>query len=436
MKPIALVIFVALLLPLSVLGQPLTGQVQGTVQLPTGLPAVGADVWLSGVGDGIGHPHHPHFRAMTGPAGLFGFPWVPPGVYTVAAAQPMGGHASSLIEVLARQTTNVSLTLHRCDSVFTPDSMTSVELVGTAIVVQSQPPRQRTFYFLDVNNDTVPDYRLAFGPPWYEPPSGAVRPQNGDEIMIVGGFLTYGDPPMVIVFQINGLPWRDPRAGGHGGHGGNAPYSYMECGGHTASSNAVAQASPLLFEARGMVLIPTCLPPPVNPPGVFLFHPEMSDHNVYVNLGTDWEGIPGGFEPVDLVGGLVPGTPGMEPWVIVYEVNGEFVREPGDTTDLVPLGSAVEDELPTVPVSHLTATNYPNPFNPATTIEYSIPVAGSVALRVFDITGREMSTLVNGYHRAGTYRVAWDGSAASSGIYLYRVSAGGMSYAGRMVLLK
>jgi hypothetical protein len=179
-----------------------------------------------------------------------------------------------------------------------------------------------------------------------------------------------------------------------------------------------------------------CLPPPVNPPGVFLFRPEMSDHHIFVNLGTDWEGIPGGFEPVNIVGGLVPGTPGTEPWVIVYEVGGEFVREPGDTTDLVPLGSAVEEEFPTVPVSHLTAANYPNPFNPATTIEYSIPVAGTVDLKVFDITGREMSTLVSGYRRVGTYRVMWDGSTSPSGIYLYRVNADGMSYAGRMVLLK
>jgi hypothetical protein len=82
------------------------------------------------------------------------------------------------------------------------------------------------------------------------------------------------------------------------------------------------------------------------------------------------------------------------------------------------------------------AQNYPNPFNPVTTISYSLPVSGDVQLKVFDITGREVATLVNTRQNAGSYAVAWDGSASASGIYLYRVSVGGLSYAGRMVLMK
>jgi hypothetical protein len=59
-----------------------------------------------------------------------------------------------------------------------------------------------------------------------------------------------------------------------------------------------------------------------------------------------------------------------------------------------------------------------------------------VEVKVFDITGREVASLVNAHQNAGTYAVAWDGSANASGIYLYRVTVGNLSYAGRMVLMK
>jgi len=59
-----------------------------------------------------------------------------------------------------------------------------------------------------------------------------------------------------------------------------------------------------------------------------------------------------------------------------------------------------------------------------------------VELKVFDIVGREVATLVSGYHQPGTYRINWDGRGEPSGIYLYRVSMEGSSFTGRMVLLK
>ena len=77
------------------------------------------------------------------------------------------------------------------------------------------------------------------------------------------------------------------------------------------------------------------------------------------------------------------------------------------------------------PVSYLTAHNYPNPFNPVTTINYSIPAAGSVKVAIYDITGREIATLVNGFQSAGSYAVAWNGLGQSSGIYFYRVALNG-----------
>ena len=170
---------------------------------------------------------------------------------------------------------------------------------------------------------------------------------------------------------------------------------------------------------------------------MFAFRVTGSANPIYVNFGTDWVGIPGnGLETVHIVGGLVPPSLDTEPWVIAYELNGEFVRDPGDTTDLVPTSIAVDPFPQPTPVSHLMAANYPNPFNPLTTIEYSVPLMSRVEVKVFDIAGREIATLVHANQNAGTYRITWDGSAAPSGIYLYRVNAGGSTAAGRMVLIK
>jgi hypothetical protein len=80
--------------------------------------------------------------------------------------------------------------------------------------------------------------------------------------------------------------------------------------------------------------------------------------------------------------------------------------------------------------------NYPNPFNPATTISYEIRSAGQVTLRVFDVLGREVATLVNGYQGAGSHTSTFDGSRLSSGVYFYRLQSGSFVNTKKMVLEK
>jgi hypothetical protein len=69
--------------------------------------------------------------------------------------------------------------------------------------------------------------------------------------------------------------------------------------------------------------------------------------------------------------------------------------------------------------------NFPNPFNPTTTIQFSIPVKSKIMLRIFDVMGKEITRLVEGYYNAGSYEVFWDASDYSSGIYYYSLSASG-----------
>ncbi len=80
--------------------------------------------------------------------------------------------------------------------------------------------------------------------------------------------------------------------------------------------------------------------------------------------------------------------------------------------------------------------NFPNPFNPATTIAYGIPHAGNVTVKIFDMTGREVRTLVNEFKEAGYHLAAFDGSSLPSGTNIYRICAGSYVSAKKMVLLK
>lgn len=80
--------------------------------------------------------------------------------------------------------------------------------------------------------------------------------------------------------------------------------------------------------------------------------------------------------------------------------------------------------------------NYPNPFNPNTVIRYQLPVISNVVLKVYDLMGREVQTLVNERLQAGTYETAFDGSRLSSGVYFYKMVTDEYSETRRMVLIK
>ena len=80
--------------------------------------------------------------------------------------------------------------------------------------------------------------------------------------------------------------------------------------------------------------------------------------------------------------------------------------------------------------------NYPNPFNPRTTIQYSIPQTSFVRITIYDILGKEVSTLVDEQKLSGSYEVQFDGSKLSSGVYFYRLHAGKFLETKKLVLLK
>jgi hypothetical protein len=89
-----------------------------------------------------------------------------------------------------------------------------------------------------------------------------------------------------------------------------------------------------------------------------------------------------------------------------------------------------------LPARYSLEQNYPNPFNPATNVEFNLPATSQVQLRVYNMLGQEVATLVNGTVAAGRHTVSFDGSHLASGIYLYRLAAGSYVSTLKMVILK
>src|SRR4030066_920458 len=104
--------------------------------------------------------------------------------------------------------------------------------------------------------------------------------------------------------------------------------------------------------------------------------------------------------------------------------------------------TSIDDELTTSPGEFYLAQNYPNPFNPSTTIRYAIPLlrgdasAVSTTLRIYDILGNEVATLVDEWKEAGSYSVNFNANKLSSGLYFYTLRAGNFSETKKLILMK
>jgi hypothetical protein len=98
--------------------------------------------------------------------------------------------------------------------------------------------------------------------------------------------------------------------------------------------------------------------------------------------------------------------------------------------------TAVENIQPAVPAEFALQQNYPNPFNPTTMISYAVNSMGKVELKVYDLFGQEVATLVNEVKNAGIYQVTFDASDFASGIYYYMIKAGKFRQVKKMVLVR
>jgi parallel beta-helix repeat protein len=103
--------------------------------------------------------------------------------------------------------------------------------------------------------------------------------------------------------------------------------------------------------------------------------------------------------------------------------------------DITP-GQDLHKTASKTPIEYALSDNYPNPFNPTTTINYQIPEDGFVTLKVYDILGREVASLVNENKKAGYYSRDFDASKLSSGVYIYKVTANNFVQSKKMLMIK
>ncbi len=143
--------------------------------------------------------------------------------------------------------------------------------------------------------------------------------------------------------------------------------------------------------------------------------------NIYRLYTITWYTKEGYDMSVDVDSGSTSGT------VNVFDVS---ITYPGKTP-----ATAVESR-PDEPVTFSLGQNYPNPFNPTTVIRFGVRSSGLVSLKVYDLLGRLVKTLVNKNESPGNYEVTFNGNGLASGVYLYRLEAGSFTRTREMLLLK
>lgn len=359
------------------------------------------------------------------------------------------------------------------------DSLITVTLSGTALT-------DTTFtmghIFLDEDGDAQPDYFLNFGPPWFQPENGAVRPQDGDTITIVGGFFEGSVYPVVMVYEINGQVWRDSsQVGSH--FGGSWIHSNMNQSRRIHSpfdSQDWMQFNPGWRQTgmgnHGHSQLPDSVfcqileVYPQNVPGaqgknhfaayeIGVFYPDghngmrqggmmgrmnfgstvqfqfhysdqqiqgmnLDENAIQVQIYNDQT------QSLETVNNAVVDSAANTVTLSSADVSGYIVLSAETTTGLA------ENSNPGVIDGFALEQNFPNPFNPETTIEFTVDNTTNVRLSVFNVIGQKVAELVNGQMNAGVHKLTFNAESLPSGIYFYELRIGSQSKIMKMSLMK
>jgi flagellar hook assembly protein FlgD len=114
-------------------------------------------------------------------------------------------------------------------------------------------------------------------------------------------------------------------------------------------------------------------------------------------------------------------------WKFSMNAMGSNIKKTGETYDSAVL---------TAPTTYGLAQNYPNPFNPVTTINFQLPEKNFVTLKIYDVRGNLVTTLISKEMEAGYHNVFWDASGVATGVYFYRFVSGSYVSSKKMVLMK
>ncbi|MBN2365288.1 MAG: T9SS C-terminal target domain-containing protein, partial [Calditrichaeota bacterium] len=327
-----------------------------------------------------------------------------------------------------------------------------------------------------------PDYFLNFGPPWYEPSSGATRPENGDAIDIVGGlFQPDSLMPMIVVYEINGLTWRDSTILGlHLGGGWIKRHMTQAKYVHTPWDSSCGFRIQAGWHPGG-------LPGMMLPDSIFchmqqLFPqnmPQFQNQHIFAGFEVGMFG-PNGFNL--LMGHMIGQNALMFNNQVQYRFHYNDVQLQGFNIDentiqlkswdnssgswivetdaqlntadnTVTLTSQeidryyiltgdevvvnLDNEETLLADGFMLEQNYPNPFNPSTTINFTLSETGQVELILYNVLGQKIMVLMQDASMpAGSHQFVFEAGTLPSGIYFYELKVDGVSKVRRMNLLR
>lgn len=352
-----------------------------------------------------------------------------------------------------------------------PDSLNIISVNGT---VSIDDLMMHPMYYLETDSNDSTDYILGFGPWWFEPASGAVRPFKGDAVAITGGLYNTITPAMLVVFEINGLTWRDstdaPPWSGGWVHSNASDTTWVFCPtdsldhigfppqGMNGMMGNMGMTWPdsiyCQFEEMNVDSLPGLTDAGMFEGYVCNFNNDMGEHmmmgqgngqgmmgfNRSVNFQFHYD--ENNFNTLGLDEGSIQ--------LFYMDEQGNWQEETNATLDVttntINLENSqvaeyyalkanankvgIEDEdLTAVPQAINIESIYPNPFNPQVTIQYISSQFGKVQIQVYDLQGRLVKNLFNELQEKGTHTVSWDatsnqGYAVTSGTYLLKISEG------------
>lgn len=335
------------------------------------------------------------------------------------------------------------------------------------------------FYYLDTTGTGSRDYQLFFGPYWYEPTNGTTKPVDGASVTLKGIKMTSMSPPMLSVYIIDGNLWRDT-VGVESWSGGwvhrtdtdsskffcpTDSLSFMHLGPNSMGSGMMGMGGmqwPDSIFCQFEEMTPDSMPNNSSGNSIMGYHLDMFNPSgqTMMQKGSMGNGKMSMINSVNIEF-HIPQDSLTKAGKTMSQISCQYMDNNGNwntataqinTQDntllisqsdlysfyrIVPTSiTGVENENNSLPENYTLDQNYPNPFNPSTVIKYSLPSESFVSLKVYDLLGREVRTLVNGIQKAGVQRINFNASGLTSGVYIYKLSAGNFTQTKKLVLLK
>jgi hypothetical protein len=351
-----------------------------------------------------------------------------------------------------------------------------IEVVTIDGIVLVDSTLHFSHYYLDVDEDTLPDYFLNFGPPWYEPESGLSKPAADESVTITGAVVDKNFIPVLFVYEINGEAWLDS-TGLAPGFGGAWLYRHMNQNRfiHTAfdTLNRIQihagwdnqEAFPESLFCRMLQLSPQNIPY-AQYQNMFsgfeigLFNKAQNNLMVkndstgdMIQLSSEIQYRFHYYESQDSNLAQNENRIQVKVWnrlnqqwenIDDIELNSEKNLISFSSTTLYSLiilttesaSTQISEENTAIPAQFILNQNYPNPFNPVTTVEFAIPFNTRIQLTLYNILGQEVLKIKDGYYRAGIHRVTFSMTGLSSGVYFYQLKAGDMKIVQKLTYIK